>query len=315
MRWKWFLALRRVTGAPGLPTNMQGFRIISAPPGRHFADPFLLEWKDQHFLFFEDYSFAARRGRICYCEIYDDLSISSPLVALERDYHLSYPFLLVADGELYMLPETTENRALELYHAPVFPGSFTLRRTLMEDVQVVDPTIVHWQDRLWLFANGHPDAGSTYDSLNLFWADDLLGPWYPHPMNPVVHDIGSARPAGAVFELAGQLLRPAQDCSARYGHEVVFNRIERLDSTGYQEREVGRIGPNWLPDNLATHTYNRNSHFEVVDGQWLTSDRRWFDLAVRGISRFVDLPTASAVRGRRGWQVAKRGLNIQAAEP
>jgi hypothetical protein len=288
---------------------MQGFRIIIAPRGRYYADPFLLEWSDRHFLVFEEYSFAARKGRICYCEIYEDLSLSPPAVALERDYHLSYPFLLIADGKLYMLPETAENEALELYHAPVFPGEFTLTHTLIEDIVAIDPTVVHWRDRLWLFANSHAD-----DSLNLFWANDLFGPWQPHPSNPVVKDIGSARPAGSVFELGGRLLRPAQDGSARYGHQVVFKCIDRLDSTGYAEHEVGRIGPNWLPDNLATHTYNRSGQFEVVDGQWLTSDRRWFDLAVRGVSRFVELPTASTVRGRNGWRVGRDGRGVRAVE-
>jgi hypothetical protein len=304
LRGKWFLGLRPLGDAQAMPPEMNGFRIIVAPPGRFYADPFLLEWNDRHFLFFEDYSFAAGRGRISYCEIYQDTSISPPALALERDYHLSYPFLLIADGELHMLPEMAEHSALELYHAPVFPGEFTRSCTLMDDFQALDPTIVHWQDRLWLFVNSCPTGSNVYDGLDLFWADELLGPWHPHPMNPVVRDIGSARPAGAVFELDGRLIRPAQDCSLRYGHQVVFNCIERLDLIGYREREIGRIGADWLPDNLATHTYNRNRRFEVVDGQWLTSDKRWFDMAVRGVSRLVDLPTASAVRGRQGWQVA-----------
>lgn len=315
MREKWFLGLRLLRDVQAMPPEMNGFRIIVAPRGRFYADPFLLEWSDRHFVFFEDYSFAARMGRISYCEIYEDTSISLPAVALECDYHLSYPFLFVANDELYMLPETAEHSALELYHAPVFPGEFTRSCTLMDDLQAGDPTIVHWQDRLWLFVNRRATGSNADDSLDLFWADELFGPWHPHPMNPVVHDIGSARPAGAVFELDGRLVRPAQDCSLRYGHQVVFKCIERLDLVGYREREIGRIGPDWLPDNLATHTYNRNGRFEVVDGQWLTSERRWFDLAVRAICRFADAPTASTVRGRQGWRVgtSKPGRGTPAA--
>jgi hypothetical protein len=210
-----------------------------------------------------------------------------------------------------MVPETSQRRALELYRAPVFPGEFKWERTLLKDVIALDPTIVKVGDRHWLFANDHPRGGNPHDTLNLFWSESFLGPWHPHAHNPVVKDIRRARPAGNILEVGSQLLRPAQDCSRRYGHSVVFNRIERLDPQGYREKEVLRVTPEWLVDNAATHTYNRDSLLEVVDGQWLTFETRSVDLIVGAVARLLKLPTASAIRGRRGWAVSGQEADRQ----
>lgn len=302
LRGKWFVAIRcALDGRIEALENMDGFRIVNPPPGHSYADPFLLEWKGRHYLFFEDYSVSTGRGRIVYCEVYPDASTSAPAVALEQEYHLSYPFLLIDAGELYMIPEMRAGGRLELFHAPAFPGEFVSAGVLIEDPMMVDPTIVRWQGRLWLFGAEMADDGDFRTRLNLFWSGGLTGPWQAHPENPVVEDVATARPAGSIVRLPEGLVRPSQDCSSRYGGALVFNRIDRMDLTEYRETAIGRIGPGWLVDNLATHTYNRDGDFEVVDGQWLTSDRRWFDLSVKTASRFLQLPTASAVRGRASW--------------
>lgn len=303
IRDKWFIAVRRRRQGQGLPTDMDGFRIVVAPRGHYYADPFLLPWQDREYLFFEDFSFAHRLGRILYCEVFPDASLSKPSVALECDYHLSYPSVREIDGQIYMVPETSQRERVAIYHAPTFPGRFHFLAPILGSQRLVDPTLVRWQERLWLFGTDCSDGGNCRDRLDLFWSDDLRGPWHPHPANPVMRDIAGARSAGQAIIEDGRLIRPAQDCSRRYGEAVVFRQVVRLDPSGYEEREVGRISPGWLPDNLATHTYNRSARFEVVDGLWLTSERRWFDLTVKGASRFLELRTASAVRGSRGWKV------------
>jgi hypothetical protein len=105
----------------------------------------------------------------------------------------------------------------------------------------------------------------------------------PHPENPVVSDVRSARPAGRVFRHDGRLIRPAQDCSRGYGTAVVFNRIDVLTTDEYAESPVGRIEPNWAPGLVGTHTYNSSGGIEVVDG-------RRFELRVR--------PRQRSARGR-----------------
>lgn len=117
-----------------------------------------------------------------------------------------------------------------------------------------------------------------------------------------------ARPGGRMFHVGGALIRPAQDCSERYGEAVVFRRVDELSPQSFSEHDVARIPATWLPGNLGTHTYDRDSLFEVVDGRWFTSTRRWLDLTFRALSYAIDGPHASDIRPRSAWRVPTSSL-------
>ena len=185
---------------------------------------------------------------------------------LERDHHLSYPFVFEHDGAIYLLPETGEAGRVELYRAVEFPGRWRLDRVLLEGLTAVDATLYIEQDGLlWLFANvitGPGDRGELW----LHSAPSLDGPWRPHPQNPIVTDPGSARPAGRLFTRDGVLVRPAQDCSRRYGEAVVLCRVDVLTPDTYRETPIGRIEPDWMPGIEGTHTSTFDSRYECLDG-------------------------------------------------
>jgi hypothetical protein len=122
-------------------------------------------------------------------------------------------------------------------------------------------------ERLWLFVGMAEHGAAPDDELHLFSSTALLGPWEPHPANPVVSDVRSARPAGRIFRYGQDLIRPSQDCSRRYGHAIVLNRIEVLTTSEYRETAAGRIEPDWFPRLLATHTYGFGERVEVIDGK------------------------------------------------
>ncbi|MGI8903130.1 MAG: glucosamine inositolphosphorylceramide transferase family protein [Solirubrobacteraceae bacterium] len=298
---RWLIAIRPRSRHDVLTGDMTGFRLLIAARRHFFADPFLIDWEGRHFLFYEDYDFGSGRGVIAYREIDPDGSARDPAVALEGEHHFSYPFVLAHGTSLYALPETADIRRLMLYRADALPGPFVLDSVLLEDAAAVDPTIHAANGCFWLFANDFPAGGSPHDSLNIFWAEQPGGPWTPHPQNPVVRNAAGARPAGALFERAGDLVRPAQDCSMRYGGSVVLKRVLRLDRDGFEEEEIGRISPGWLRCNLGTHTYNRDSRFEVVDGRWFTSEHWWLDLVTRIGSCVLEGPGRSEIRDLRSW--------------
>jgi hypothetical protein len=264
---QWFLALRE-RESPGLPRDMQGFRVMDQPRGRSYADPFVVERGGRHYVFFEDFAVDDRKGRISVSELGAD-GMSAPQVALETAYHLSYPSVFEWDGEIYMLPETSANRTIELYRAVRFPDTWELARVLMDDVVAVDATLFRHDGLVWLFANMPVAGGKVDDELSLFWSGSLFGEWTPHPRNPVVSDVRCARPAGEIVRLGDRLIRPAQDGSGAYGSAVVFRQIDELTQHDYRESTVARIDADWLSGNRGTHTYNRDSRYEVVDGRRL----------------------------------------------
>jgi len=230
-----------------------------------WADPFLLKKQGKVYLFFEEYVYETKRGHISCAVLDENGSIGESRVVLERPYHLSYPFIFEHRGEFYMIPETAQNRAIEVYRCTRFPDQWEFHKTLIPDVQAVDTTLFEHSTRWWVFVNIAHAGGSTWDELHLFYADDpLSNDWTPHPLNPVVSDVRSARPAGRNFSRDGGLIRPSQDSSMRYGYALNFNRITKLNIYEYEEELLERIEPT--DENfLAVHTYNASDDFIVTD--------------------------------------------------
>jgi hypothetical protein len=262
------LAYRR-RGA-GLPTaeTFRDATVIVPPSDRFYADPCLVDSRGSSYLFFEDFRFAEGRGVVSCCQLMPDGRLTRPELVLKRPYHLSYPFVFFVGEDAFMLPETASNHAIELYKARSFPSEWALEAVLMSDVRAVDPTLIEHGGRYWLFTNVAVKGASTNDELFLYSAPSLLGPWEPHPQNPVVSDVRRARPAGRPFvDESGTVIRPSQDCSGLYGSAVVFNRIEELSQACYRETPLGRLESSWQRHNLGTHTYSRSEAWEAVDGR------------------------------------------------
>jgi hypothetical protein len=232
---------------------------------RYWGDPFILAKEDRYYVFIEEKIYATGRGRIACLTLDRGGRLLSNQVVLERPYHLSYPFILEQAGELFMLPETAGNRSVEIYRCLRFPDRWEFFKTLMKDVYAVDGTLLQYEKKYWLFANVREQGGSSLDALHLFYADDLLSDkWTPHPRNPVVKDLGSARPAGRIFEQAGRLIRPSQDSSRRYGYALCFNHILKLTETEYAETALSVFRPVGGKMH-ATHTFNQAGDLTVVD--------------------------------------------------
>lgn len=255
--------------SPELSGSLWRFKRMVPPKDRFWADPHVL-WKDgQYFVFIEQYVFSEARGHIAVIVMDEKGRYTAPVRVLERPYHLSYPFVFEWEGETYMIPETSENRTIELYKCTRFPDRWELQMNLMHDVEAVDATVLHERGRWWLFANmvEHPGASSS-DELFLFHSDALLGTdWVAHPLNPVVSDVKSSRPAGRIFRHRGGLYRPSQDCSGHYGRGFNLCEISVLNEREYRESVVATVKPGWDRSVVSIHHFSRERNLTMVDAQ------------------------------------------------
>jgi hypothetical protein len=249
--------------------SMSGFRPLSAATGRYYADPFLIEKDGKTHLFFEDFNQQLGRGRISHAALADDGTPGAVSVALERPYHLSYPFIFRWQDQIWLMPETGSARSVELYRSEEFPRRWTFHRHLLQGWRAVDGTL-HADEtgRWWMFVMVSEDAGGA-GALFLFMANSPLGPWRPHPANPVQCDIRHARPGGRLFHHEGKLLRPAQDCSQRYGGALWLMEVTVLTREAYSEIPFRRLEPLDLPGNLCLHHRDATQRFVFVDGMRL----------------------------------------------
>ena len=268
IREDWCIGYRRLTDMSRFPEqldlNPETFTLLPSPSSHYYADPFLFEHDGDTFLFFEDYDYAVGRAHISYVTLGAD-GPSKPAVALMRPYHLSYPFMFAQAGRILMIPETSGCRRIELYEATSFPDTWRLHAVLLEDINAADVTLHQRNGRWWMFATVVEHDSSSWDTVSVFWADALEGPWHAHPMNPVKNDVEAARSAGALIEVNGRLLRPVQDCSQGYGSALAWCEIVELTEIGFAEVVIARHACPAGSRYYGLHTYNRTASFETVD--------------------------------------------------
>jgi hypothetical protein len=240
--------------------------VIADPGHRFYADPFPVTWQGRTFVFFEDLDHRAGKGMISALE-FDGTAPKGPVTpVLEEPWHLSYPFLIEHDGALWMIPESSENRDVALYRCIAFPNRWERHSTLLSGLELGDATIVRHNTRNYLFGASRDGGGGYSDTLSIFHADHLFGPWLPHAGNPIMVDRSSARPAGNFFTINGQLWRPVQDCSDGYGSALGLAEVTELSPTSFKQtvRHTLRPGSRWPGRKL--HTLNRCGRLEVIDG-------------------------------------------------
>ena len=253
------------------------FTRTTPPRDRFWADPYLLKVGDKTFVFFEEMLRSSGVGRIAVGEVSVDNTVINVRVALAAGHHLSHPFVIEHDGEIYMIPESRATGRISLYRNVSIPDRWEKVCDLMTGVDASDVTLQFHNGLWWLFVNIADTRGaSTSVELFLFFSPVFpSNSWTPHPLNPVVSDVRRARSAGKLFTSNARLYRPSQDCSLTYGWRFSINHVEQLDTEHYKECPVALAEPKWAADIVRTHTFNQVGEIQVVDG--MARRLRWWN--------------------------------------
>jgi len=264
---KWHILIRKGNNLL-TQSELHEYKLIQSPKGTFWADPFVHEKDGQINVFVEEFVDANARAHISVLKFNEQLELIDSTPIIETEYHLSYPFIFELNTDLYMVPESSENRTVSLYKCTNYPSEWQFIRNIMSDIAAFDSTIIEYNGKWWLFANVVKQAGvSDWDELYIYYTNDLInGEWLPHAMNPVVSHTESARPAGKIFVHENRLIRPSQDSSKRYGYALNFFEIISLDETSYKESLIEKILPSFQNNNLAIHTFNHSDNYSVIDG-------------------------------------------------
>ncbi len=253
-----------------LPLIISKYHKLAPPKDRFWADPCLFSLSsEKRFIFLEEYIYKKKKAHISVIELNETGKSSEPQLVLDKPYHLSYPFVFNAGDEIFMIPETSANRTIEIYKCISFPYQWEFKMNLMENLHAVDATVHYYKGKYWLFANIKENKGaSAWDELFLFYSNELLTKtWNPHSQNPVISDVRSARPAGRLFVHQNKLFRPSQDSSCTYGYAINLNELITLSETEYEERKITTIFPHWEKDAEATHTFSYSDGAVVIDAR------------------------------------------------
>ena len=262
--WRWSVAYQFTDN--WRTADLSRSTVISNPPRRFFADPCIVNWQGLNVCFVEDYVRSTGRARITAIRIdrdgHEELG-----VALDEPFHLSYPFVFQANGELYMCPETEQAREIRLYKCTGFPLRWELHQVLMKDVAAVDTSIFFHHGRWWMLTNIDSSGIGDYRSeLHVFHAETFdSGQWLPHAGNPVIFDSSRAR-NGGLIRSGEEIYRVFQVQGFDvYGESMGVARIDELSEQGYSETVVVAILPDFLPGIVGAHSLS-------VDGGLLALD-------------------------------------------
>jgi hypothetical protein len=261
---EWSVMARRENG---LGRTWDGFRSYLSGRERYWADPFLMFKDGKSYVVMEEYRRPEKRGRIVLARVDHELGLGLPEPILERPYHMSYPFTFSWEGRTYMIPETTQNRSIDLYASSDNVREWTFVMTLMHDVTAYDTTLYFDNTRWWMFTcMVENPGGGRVDELFVFHADHFMtDKWQSHMKNPVVSDATHARPAGALFRENGSLYRPAQNCSGTYGYDVVLCEIQKLNDLEYEEVAKPFADRSQKPRMICAHTLNHSGGITIGD--------------------------------------------------
>ena len=89
-------------------------KILNNPKNTFLADPFVIEYQNENYIFVEEFNFKNKKGII---SVYKILKNDSQRVgvALEENFHLSFPYIFKFENDYYMLPETSDANEIRLY--------------------------------------------------------------------------------------------------------------------------------------------------------------------------------------------------------
>lgn len=264
----WQTAYRRLEGqgvAEDGALSGAPFALLPDDGKRFFADPFVIAHEGRTYLFVEEFPYKLARGVISVAELGADGRFGMPRQVLVEPHHLSYPQVFAQGGEVWMIPETSSAREVVLYRAASFPDRWVRHATLIADREISDATLLERDGRFWLFGTERHSQGNSSDTMVVFSADSLGGPWLPHPMNPVLIDRTAARPGGAFVAQGERLFLPVQDGSRTYGGGLGLAELVELNQGAVRFAAPRPVRPGTAWDRQGIHTLNRAGGIEVID--------------------------------------------------
>ena len=248
-------------------TSLWRYRDVPNPNNSFLADPFVITYEKRTVIFVEQFIISEKKGVIAAVDVSSSKEIFLGPVLIEP-FHLSFPFVFEVEGNLYMIPETSEIREIRLYKCYEFPGKWQHHKTLIKEIDAADSMVFNDSGMWFMLTNVCSANQGDHDSeLHIFYTPDMFkSDWIPiNSGNPVIFDSRKAR-NGGFFYFDSTLYRVNQIHSGRtYGESFAINKVEKLTPDGYKEVYIQTVGPYFKKNGLKAHHFNSNSELSVID--------------------------------------------------
>lgn len=252
--------------------NVENFPIkwIEAEQSLCFlADPFGLWRENKLYLFAEAYDYRTRRGNIVAYILDAELNILEHRTVLDEPWHLSYPYVFEADGEIWMLPEGYKSGKLSLYRAVNFPWQWEKIPEFSFPHAAIDASPFFAQGCWWIFYTPSQPKEARTSTLMLARADQLTGSWEDISSQPLSQTQSGARMGGTPFYHDGKLVLPTQDCSRTYGGAIRLLNMppESIHNPQLTPGELLKAPASSAPFTDGLHTLSAVGNITLIDSK------------------------------------------------
>ena len=241
---------------------------------KYYADPFLMKSDNGNFkILHEEFPYDTDYGVLSLVTLNENFKPIDYKTLLDTKSHISYPFYFTENNKTYIFPEAGQSGKLSCYEFDPVNETMNFVKDII-NLPLRDSTIFKKDNKYWLF--GTTGTTETGYELHVFYAESLLGPYRPHPNNPVKNGLNGNRPAGNFIEIDGVIYRPTQNCKNLYGESITINKVIELNEKNVEEEpylEIFINQNNRHNSGIRTiHTINVVDNYMVVDGiKWTFS--------------------------------------------
>lgn len=247
--------------------NYRNANFIKNPDNKFLADPFIISKNHKNYCFLESYDYFLDKGTI---DVYELTSGNSEFLgtAIEEEFHLSFPYLLETENEIYLIPESSKNRDIRIYKSIDFPLKWKLENVIIDDIDASDSIIFHRDNLWWLLTNvDELGLGDHNYQMNIYYSDNLLSQdWKPHNLNPIILNPSYGR-NGGFLKKGDNLYRVAQKYgfNQKYGEGISIRKIQEITKNSYVEEEIASYVDFYDDSILGSHHLSSNNIFTVFD--------------------------------------------------
>lgn len=236
-----------------------------------YADPIVFKHEGTEWLFVEKMDMLKRKGTIAVAKINEN-GIGEFTEVLEESFHLSYPLVFSKNGNIYMIPESANEKAIYLYKCVDFPYQWRREYILLQGRYFADTNVIDYNGH-WYLLTGEmdPKVGSR-TKLTIYNADNIEYGKLSIMSNNQFDFAYNSRGAGSIINHNGKIIRPTQvGDEKRYGIGMNFYSIHINEN--YKEELINSFSYNRISllENVkltGTHTYCLSENFEIIDVQY-----------------------------------------------
>ncbi|MBJ8362747.1 hypothetical protein I6M76_09075 [Citrobacter cronae] len=227
------------------------------------ADPFIVEKADKLYVFYEAFSFRNSKGTLR-CRVLDRELTEIDDVKLEGfddlKCHLSFPFLIHINDQLFMIPESSERKEVILFQSVEFPARWKKIKVLISDTELTDNVFLTINETCYLLS-------TTMDNeIIIHSAENIFGEWQriaPSLKMSNHHHRG----AGAPYLVDNKMYFLTQECTPEtYGKSIYIKELITLNDTVFDESLIEKINSS-INHSDGVHTLNFSNNYIVYDSK------------------------------------------------